>query len=159
MILGLLRYGKVDDAYALFKRITPGYPTTLENDPKQANPPFVYANCFFGAEHRYNKFQMEYTWITGSVAWFNNVILQHILGARAEFGGLRIDPRLPSEWPQATVSRTYRGAVYNITIKNPDKVAGGKPVVTLDGKPIEGNLLPVFPAGTTHTVEVVMKAK
>jgi cellobiose phosphorylase len=28
--------------------------------------------------------------------------------------------------------------------------------MTVDGKAIEGNVLPVFPEGTTHRVEVVM---
>jgi len=152
MILGLLKAGRTDKAYEIFRRVTPGYLSGKENDPKQRCLPYMYANCYYGPEHRNNKFQMEFSWITGSVAWFNNVLLQHLLGARAEFGGLRIDPRLPSEWKECEVERTYRGTTYKISIRNPHGLQGGRVELTLDGKPIEGNLLPLSAAGKTHTV-------
>lgn len=156
MILGLLRVGRFDEAYELFRKITPGYLSGEADDPKRRCPAYMYANCYFGAEHRYNRFQMEFTWVTGSVAWFNNVLLQHLLGARAEFGGLRIDPRLPSDWTEATVERHFRSSVYRITIRKPKGKATGVRQITLDGKPLEGTLLPILTDGKTHNVEVEM---
>jgi cellobiose phosphorylase len=117
----------------------------------------VYANCYFGADHRYNRFQMEFTWITGSVAWYGNVLLQNLLGARAEFGGLRIDPRVPAEWKECEVDREYRGATYRIIIRNPEHLTGVAPTVTLDGEAMEGNLLPIFADGGVHRVEVLYR--
>jgi len=155
MILGLLRTGRTEDAYRLFKRNTPGYPASGADDPKSHCPPYVYANCYFGADHRYNRFQMEFTWITGSVAWYSNVLLQHMLGARAEFGGLRIDPRLPAEWAECQVNREFQGATYRIIIRNPDHLTGVAPTVILDGEVIADNLLPIFADGATHQVEVI----
>lgn len=157
MILGLLKSGRTDKAYDIFRRITPGYFSGKENDPKKRCLPYIYANCYYGPEHRNNKFQMEFSWITGSVAWFNNVLLQHLLGARAEFGGLRIDPRLPSEWKECEVERQYRGATYRITIRNPHGLQGGRVELTLDGKPIEGTLLPISSEGKTHTVVATLQ--
>ncbi len=156
MILGLLRSGKIEKAYEIFKRITPGYLSGKDDDPKLSCPPYVYSNCYFGADHRNRKFQMEFTWITGSVSWYNNVLLQHMLGARAEFGGLRIDPRIPAEWGECSVERNWRGSTYRIAIKNPGHISGGSPEVTLDGKKIEGSLLPIFSDGKVHDVEVMM---
>ena len=83
-------------------------------------------------------------------------ISQYILGIAADFDGLKIDPSIPSAWDGFKASREYRGATYNITIKNPSQVCKGVKSVTVDGNAIEGNVLPVFDKGTTHEVEVVL---
>jgi cellobiose phosphorylase len=41
-------------------------------------------------------------------------------------------------------------------VKNPNGVQKGVASVTLDGRPIEGNVLPVLPAGTVAQVVVTM---
>ncbi len=156
MILGLLKCGMVEKAYEIFRRITPGYLNGKTSDPKQACPPYIFANCYYGTEHRNRKFQMEFTWITGSVAWYNNILLQYMLGARAELGGLRIDPRLPAGWKKCSVDRTYRNALYKITIHNPKGLANGKVSVKVDGKAISGNLIPIIKPGKTCKVDVVI---
>ncbi len=156
MILGLLKHGMADKAYELFRRITPGY-VRDENDLKQKCPPYMYANCYFGPDHKNNAFQMEFTWITGSVAWFNNVLLKNMLGAKAGYEGLEIDPCIPSHWEECRVDRYYRGCVYNITIYNPDHVEKGNLEITVDGKKIEGNIVPAFSDGGQHKVDVVIR--
>lgn len=156
MILGLLKHGMADRAYELFRRITPGY-VKDENDLKQKCPPYMYANCYFGPDHKNNAFQMEFTWITGSVAWFNNVLLKNMLGAKAGYNGLEIDPCIPSHWEKCEVDRYYRGSVYNITIYNPDRVEKGDVEITVDGQKIEGNIIPVFSDGKEHKVDVIIR--
>ena len=156
MILGLLKHGMADRAYELFRRITPGY-VKDENDIKQKCPPFMYANCYFGPDHKNNAFQMEFTWITGSVAWFNNVLLKNMLGAKAGYEGLEIDPCIPSHWEKCEVDRYYRGSVYNITIHNPDRVEKGSLEITVDGQRIEGNVIPAFSDGKNHKVDVTIR--
>jgi cellobiose phosphorylase len=46
--------------------------------------------------------------------------------------------------------------MYDIEIRNPQHVCRGVKEVTVDGKKIEGNVLPVFGDGKTHAVEVVL---
>ncbi|MGN6644301.1 MAG: GH36-type glycosyl hydrolase domain-containing protein, partial [Verrucomicrobiota bacterium] len=152
MILGLLKCGQPDKAYDLLRRILPGYYSGKPDDPKRECLPYVLANCYFGPDHRNNRFQMEFSWITGSVAWFNHVLLQHLLGARAEFGGLRIDPRLPADWKECRVERRYRGATYRITIRNPHGLTSGRVELTLDGQLVPGNQLPMPVGNRTHAV-------
>lgn len=156
MIMGLLKYGMADKAYEIFKKVTPGY-VNDENDTKQNCPPYMYANCYFGPDHKNNKFQMEFTWITGSVAWFNNVLLKEMLGAKAEYNGLLIDPCMPSEWEECKLDRHFRNAVYSITIHNPAHLQKGFVEIIVDGERLEGNLVPVFNDGGTHIVDVTMK--
>lgn len=96
------------------------------------------------------------SWLTGTAAWNMVAISQYILGVQADFDGLKIDPSIPSAWDGLTANRIYRGATYHITVQNPDHVCKGIKSVTVDGQTIDGNVLPVFEAGTTHEVVVVM---
>ena len=96
------------------------------------------------------------SWLTGTAAWNMVAISQYILGVQPDFDGLKIDPSIPKEWDGFKVTRQFRGATYDITIKNPDHVFKGIKAVTVDGNAIEGNILPVFGDGKTHEVEVIM---
>lgn len=156
MILGLLRNRRPDKAFETLRRIMPGY-VRGEDDPKNNCPPYMFANCYYGADHRNNKMQMEFTWITGSLAWYNHLLLNYLLGARAEYEGLRIDPCIPPEWEQCEVERYYRGTVYHITIKNPDHKGYGRIGLTVDGKAADGNLVTDFSDGGIHRVEAVIR--
>ena len=55
-----------------------------------------------------------------------------------------------------TVTRRFRGAVYHITVDNAAGVQHGIKAVTVDGKAISGNILPLAAAGTEVTVQVTM---
>jgi cellobiose phosphorylase len=50
-----------------------------------------------------------------------------------------------------TVTRRCRGAEYRIHVKNSGK--GSAPKLTVDGKPIAGDLVPYAPAGATVVVD------
>ena len=157
MILGLLREGMADKAYDLFKRLTPGY-FDGPDDPK-LSASFTYANCYFGPHHKNRPFQQEFTWITGSFAWLNTVPMREMLGVRAEYGGLVIDPCLPSAWEGCEVERTFRGAFYHIKIRNPHRLQRGEVSLTLDGSPVKGNRLPLPQPGARHEVGVEILPK
>jgi cellobiose phosphorylase len=58
--------------------------------------------------------------------------------------------------PGFRVTRRYRGAVYDIEVKNPNGVQHGIAGITADGKPLDSNVLPPAPKGTTVHVEVIM---
>jgi cellobiose phosphorylase len=156
MIFGLLQAGQTEKAYEVFRQICPGYFSGEADDPKKNCLPYMVSNSYFGSDHRNNKFQMEFTWITGSVAWLYNILLQHMLGIRSEFGGLRIDPKIPAEWPECQVERQFRGATYHITIRNPSGLSDGRAALTLDGRAVEGNLLPIDASGGSHEVVVTL---
>lgn len=153
MILGLLRSGQAEQAYALFQKITPGYVSGTE-DLKQKCPPYMYANCYFGPDHRNNAYQMEFTWITGSVAWFNTVLLQEMLGVKPDYAGLRLEPCLPATWETVEVERTFRNAQYHIRLQNPHHLSKGHLQITVDGQPCDGPTLPDFQDGQMHQIEV-----
>lgn len=156
MILGLLKYGKADLAYELFKKIAPGYIIGNNTEIKNKCLPYMFSNCYFGPEHRNSAFQMEYSWITGSVAWYTNTMENYLVGLRPTYEGLVVDPHLPFD--KATMTREFRGATYEISISNPEKkYKADKLDITVDGKAINGTILPDFKDGKKHTVIVTVK--
>jgi cellobiose phosphorylase len=61
---------------------------------------------------------------------------------------LRIDPCIPKAWSGFTVSREFRGARYDIEVRNPRGVCKGVKSLVVDGKRVAGDLIPPAPAGT-----------
>ena len=49
-------------------------------------------------------------------------VTQYMLGIRAKWDGLEIDPCLPKEHLPAKVTRVFRGKKYNITITKNEKI-------------------------------------
>ena len=59
---------------------------------------------------------------------------------------------LVGNWKKVKAIRVYRGNILHIEFYNPN---GGKKVhLTVDGKKIDGNLVPDFNDGCEHTVSV-----
>jgi len=156
MVLGLLRAGRVEEAYRAFKRITPGYFSGNENDAKQNMPPYIYANGCYGPDHKNNKLQMEFTWITGSVAWFYNVLTKEMIGIQPDFDRLVINPKLPSEWNEVVVDRVFRGKKFNIKISSADVKSVQ---IELNGKVLAENYIPLELADESNTVSVFCPRK
>ena len=96
------------------------------------------------------------SWLTGTAAWNLVAITQWILGIRAEFDGLRIDPVLPAGWPGFTATRRFRGATYEISVRNPARISGRVGELTVDGTPVRGTLLFPAPPGAVVCVEAVV---
>lgn len=151
MVMGLLRAGRVEEAYQAFKKITPGYFTGLENDAKQNMPPYIYANGCYGPDHKNNKLQMEFTWITGSVAWFYNVLTKEMVGIKPDFDCLVIDPKLPAEWNEVSVTRVFRGKSFDIGIKRSSVT---ETTVSLNGTLLSGNKIQLSDCQLTNKVIV-----
>ena len=83
--------------------------------------PYVYASNIFGPGS--DKFgPANVLWLTGTAAWMYIAVTQYMLGIRARYDGLEIDPCLSEEMLQAKVTREFRGAKYDITITQNKKV-------------------------------------
>jgi N,N'-diacetylchitobiose phosphorylase len=66
-----------------------------------------------------------------------------ILGIQPEYSGLRIDPCIPSDWKEIKITRRFRKKNLNITIINSRGIQKGVKKITINGKEIEGNLIPL----------------
>ena len=153
--------GAGDQAFKYYSEIAPAF--TEETSDIHKTEPYVYGQMIGGKDAGSdigkpgNHFgQGKNSWLTGTAAWNMVAISQYILGISADFDGLKIDPSIPAAWDGMTATRQFRGATYDINVSNPDHINKGVKSVVVDGNAIEGNVLPAFGDGKTHTVEVVM---
>jgi cellobiose phosphorylase len=114
--------------------------------------PYVYAQMIAGKASP-TPGEAKNSWLTGSAAWNFVAITQWILGIRPEHDGLRIDPCLPSGWDGFRAVRRFRGATYRIAITKPVGITGRIGSLVVDGRPMEGNIVPPRPAGADVTVD------
>jgi len=140
-------------AFELYKKFTPSYIEDISDIHK--TEPYVYSQMIAGKD-AVRPGEAKNSWLTGTAAWTFVTISQWILGIQPYFSGLRVNPCIPAEWSGYTVRRKFRGSTYVIRISNPDHVEKGIKSITVDGKAIEGNILPVFNDGREHEVQVVM---
>jgi cellobiose phosphorylase len=96
------------------------------------------------------------SWLTGTASWNFVAISQYILGIKPEYDGLMVDPAIPASWDGYQVTRQFRGDTFNIAIKNPNHVSSGVAKMTVDGKTVTGNIIPVVGDGKEHVVEIVL---
>ena len=146
--------GHGDKAFEYYSKIAPAYREEKYSDLHRTEP-YVYAQMIAGKDAKRHG-EAKNSWLTGTAAWNFVAVSQYILGVIPDWDGLKIDPSIPHEWDGFTISRQFRGATYDVTVKNPNHVCKGVVSVTVDGKAIEGNVLPVFSDGKNHAVEVVM---
>jgi cellobiose phosphorylase len=97
-----------------------------------------------------------WTWYTGSASWYFRVALDYILGVHAKVEGLEINPCIPKKWDSFKVKRFFRGATYDISVKNPNHVSGGVKKITVNGKVIEGNVIKTVKGKGPHKVAVLL---
>jgi cellobiose phosphorylase len=96
------------------------------------------------------------SWLTGAAAWAYFSVTQYILGLRPEIEGLRIDPCIPSTWPGFKATRRFRNRMIQFEVKNPAGVCRGVKSLTLNDKPLTGNLVPADRLKEHNRVEVVL---
>lgn len=145
--------GEADKAYELYKRICP--PNRSADINLYKGEPYVMPGNSDGPQSP-NYGRGSWTWYTGSAQWLQRVTTNWILGIRAEYDGLVIDPAIPSDWDGYSVERKFRNAVYSIKVENPNHVNSGIKEIILDGNKIEGNVLPELKDNLVHKVKVIM---
>ena len=145
--------GHGDRAFQVYRRTAPAYIEDISEIHR--TEPYVYSQMIAGKDAA-SFGEGKNSWLTGTAAWTFLSISQAILGLKPTLDGLKVDPCLPAEMKGFTVTRRYRGAVYHITVKNPDGVQYGVKRVLVNGVEQKDNVLTPAAAGTTVEVEVVM---
>jgi cellobiose phosphorylase len=151
-IVANAKLGRGDVALRLLKKIMPD--SEYNPSSKSGAEPYVFTNSYVTSPMRYG--WSSFSWMTGTSVWCFKGLVEGILGVQRGYKGLTIDPSMPSNWKNAKVVRKFRGATYAIEIENPNGLQKGKLAITVDGKPVATNVLPVFADGKTHDVKVVI---
>ncbi|MDR0411123.1 MAG: glycosyl transferase [Treponema sp.] len=139
-----------DEAFAIYRRTCPSYLEEISDIHR--TEPYVYSQMVAGQEAPL-AYQGEgkNSWLTGTAAWTFVNVSQYLLGVRPTHEGLRIDPCLPADFTHLSIRRLFRGVVYNIDVKRT-----GAPSLTVDGKLIAGNLIPLATGKLEVAVQVTI---
>ncbi|MDD2994627.1 MAG: glycosyl transferase [Paludibacter sp.] len=153
IMIGETVRGRGDRAWDYFRKICPAYTEHISDLHKVE--PYVYAQMIAGKD-AFRPGEAKNSWLTGTAAWNFYAISQYILGIQPTYEGLRIEPCIPADWKTFSVKRKFRGAQYNIELKNPNGKMKGVSKVLLNGVEISGNIIPLFDAGNVVNVEVII---
>ena len=116
VIIAQTEAGRGNDAWTLYKKIAPAW---IADQDLHKVEPYVYCQMVAGKEAA-KPGEGKNSWLTGTAAWNWLVVSQHILGIQPTYEGLRVNPCIPSDMKEYTVTRKWRDAEYVITVKNPN---------------------------------------
>ena len=143
--------GRGDRAMKFYNALCPA----LQNDRIEVRQSEPYSYCQFVVGSAHTAFgRARHPFMTGSAGWAYFAATQYILGVRPDFDGLTVDPCIPADWREFTVTRRWRNGTYIIHVQNPDGVQKGVRSILADGT--EVSQLPPLPAGGVCRVEVIM---
>ena len=128
----------------------------LQNDKIEIreSEPYSYCQFIVGPDHiSYGR--ARHPFMTGSAGWSYFSATRYILGIRPGFDKLIVDPCIPPDWKGFSLTREWRGALYNISVDNSACVSKGVKEYRLNGKTVAGGI-PVQPEGSVNNVDVVM---
>ena len=145
------KLGRGDRAMKFYNALCPYF----QNDMIEIREAEPYSYCQFIMGKDHTAFgRARHPFMTGSGGWSYFSATRYILGMRPQFDELLIDPCVPADWKEFSMSRVWRDAKFEISVVNPDGVMKGVKELYLDGAKVDK--IPVQAAGSKHEVKVVM---
>jgi len=133
-IMGFAALGQGDKAAELFSLINPiNHTATRAGVLRYKVEPYVVAADVYSVAPHVGR--GGWTWYTGSAGWLYRAGIESILGLRVKGDALLFDPCIPVAWPGFEMTLRYRGAVYEISVRNPAGVNRGVVAALMDGVP------------------------
>ena len=145
--------GRGDRAFEIYKKTCPAYIEDISEIHR--TEPYVYSQMVAGADAKFFG-EAKNSWLTGTAAWTFVNVSQYILGVYPTHTGLSINPCVPKGFGDFELTRQFREGSYNIKVVNPDNVEKGIKSITVDGKPVEGCVIPYVKGKETYDVVVTM---
>ncbi len=132
--------GHGDRAYEYYRKYMPAAFNTKAE--LREIEPYVY-NQFINSKYNPRYGSARLPWLSGSAAWSYFAVTQYILGIQPEYTGLRVDPCIPHHWKRISIARRFRNKDINILVKNEQGRQKGVSKITVNGKQILSNLIPM----------------
>ena len=145
--------GRGDRAFEIYKKTCPAY--TEEISEIHRTEPYIYCQMVAGRDAKFHG-EGKNSWLTGTAAWTFVNISQYILGVYPTHNGLSVDPCVPTGFGDFKITRKFREGTYNIEVKNPNNVEKGVVSMTVDGKAVDGCVIPYEKGKEVYNVVVTM---
>ena len=144
--------GRGDRAFEIYKKTCPAYIEDISEIHR--TEPYVYCQMVAGKDAKFHG-EGKNSWLTGTAAWTFVNVSQYILGLYPTYEGLSIDPCVPKDFGDFTITRKFRNVTYTIEVET-NGVEKGVKSITVNGKAIEGNVIPYDESSNKVSVKVVM---
>lgn len=156
VVMAFAIMGSGDKAWELYNMLNPiNHSNTMLEASRYKVEPYVMAADVYAASPHTGR--GGWTWYTGTASWMYNVGLQQILGFKKKGDRILIEPCIPRDWSEYNIKYKHnRNTVYNIKVRNPERVCKGKPAASLDGRKLPGNEILLSEDGKEHFVEVIL---
>ena len=146
--------GRGSRAFEIYQKTCPAYVEEISEIHR--TEPYVYSQMVAGADAKFHG-EAKNSWLTGTAAWTFVNVSQYILGVYPTHTGLSVNPCVPAGFGDFEITRKFREGTYHIKVVNPDNVEKGVKSVTVDGKPIEGCVIPYVAEKETYDVVVTLE--
>ena len=145
--------GNGNQAYKYYRAFMPAAYNTVAEE--REIEPYVYSQSTHSKySPRFGKSRVS--WLSGTATWAYFSAGHYIMGVRPEYNGITIDPCIPSAWEGFEVKRGFRGKQLNIKVNNPNSVEKGVKQITVNGKTLNGNFVPLEQLKATNEIIVEM---
>lgn len=145
--------GRGDRAFEIYKKTCPAYVEDISEIHR--TEPYVYSQMVAGRDAKFHG-EGKNSWLTGTAAWTFVNISQYIIGVYPTHTGLSINPCVPKDFGDFKITRAFREGIYNITVTNPNNVEKGIKEIVVDGKHIDGCIIPYIKGKKDYQVVVTM---
>jgi cellobiose phosphorylase len=112
--------------------------------------PYVVAADVYGASPHTGR--GGWTWYTGSAGWMYRLVTETLLGLTREPTGLRLNPRLPAQWPGFKLHYRFHETAYHIAIAR--AAPGSPPSLSIDGTPQSDFSIPLVNDRAEHQIQI-----
>jgi cyclic beta-1,2-glucan synthetase len=144
--------GESERAWELFAMLNPVHhgATAKQIATYKVEPYVVSADVYAVPPHTGRG---GWTWYTGSAGWMYRLLVETLLGVNREGDYLRLEPRMPKQWPSYKIHYRYRQTVYHITITRVAADSAEANLLIIDGETKSGLIIPLIDDRREHAVE------
>lgn len=153
LILAESLLGRGDNAFEYFCKCSPAQMN--ENAEIRRIEPYAHGQ-FVEGRYSPNEGRAHVHWLTGTASTVMVSCVEGILGLRPTPDGIVINPSVPSEWKEFTVTKSFRGKKLRIAVKNPSGAQGGKSEIILNGHKLDGSLVSAADLRPVNDILVTM---
>ena len=125
-----------------FKALRKMIPSSTNTDLIQRGQlPVFIPNYYRGAYRQFARTagRSSQLFNTGTVHWVYRCLIDGLFGVQGCVDGIKISPQLPSDWERASLTRKFRGALFDISIARDHQVSGIE--VSVNGERVDGMII------------------
>jgi cyclic beta-1,2-glucan synthetase len=155
MAMAMARKGDGERAVRLLRMLNPiEHARDAESAWRYGIEPYVVAADVYRLPGRVG--HGGWSWYTGSASWMYRAWVEEVLGLHVDGEAMRLDPVIPAGWPGFSLRYRHGEAVYEVRVENPDGRGRGVAWVEMDGRRLDGGLVPLERNPVIHRVVVRM---